>query len=68
MNNAGFLKAGTGRDIIIGQDAGGTPNAIQLGSAANPRVVANVPKFVTATGGGYFFSPSRTALEMIAHA
>ena len=54
------MPATPGIDLIIGQ--GTAPRNAQWRTGA----LTNVPKFVTATGGGYFFSPSITGLKSIA--
>lgn len=50
-----------GIDLIIGQTAVG-PRFGDLSSMNTDDVISDVPTFVTPTGTGYYFSPSRTAL------
>lgn len=50
-----------GIDLIIGQ--GGAPRDQTW---SNDKKIPVAPKFVTATGGGYFFSPSRAGLAHLA--
>ena len=61
------MPANPGIDLIIGQ--GGNPRNADwtIDSKTGPsRTLTKVPKFVTATGGGYFFSPSIPGLQVLA--
>lgn len=52
-----------GYDLIIGQ-APGSPRSFQLVTAAGEAATVVAPRqFVVATGGGYFFAPSISALR-----
>lgn len=52
-----------GHDMIIGQTGGTKPLEIELMNAAGgTRIVTTPQSFVTTTGGGYFLSPSISAL------
>lgn len=73
-NNPNFMfgkTTSTGRainpgiDMIIGQPA---PRRGDLSTDAAQVNLPDAPLFVTATGGGYFFSPSKAALTQIAAA
>ncbi len=52
-----------GFDLILGQPA---PRDADLTRAGAPERLTNVPKWVTSTGAGYFFSPSKSTLAQIA--
>lgn len=56
--------ASPGLDPIIGQ--GGARNLDQTSDDTRPTKLNGVPAFVTTTGAGYFFSPSRSTLAAIA--
>lgn len=56
----GTMPAHPGIDLIIGQAA------VRGASWDGNKVLQNVPKFVTATGGEYFFSPSISGLNALA--
>ena len=65
----GKKPAKPGIDLIIGQ--GSLPRQADwtVDSKAGPaKTLTNVPKFVTATGGEYFFSPSISGLKALASA
>lgn len=68
-NSAKRPRSPSGFDMIIGQNA--RPGAARarsctlLGRDASPATLVTVTDFVTATGGGYFFSPSVSALETV---
>lgn len=70
-NFAQKKPARPGIDLIIGQgklprDADWTVDG--TATPPEPRHLTNVPKFVTATGGGYFFSPSISGLRALTSA
>jgi Dyp-type peroxidase family len=58
-----------GFDMIIGQNgrpgAGRARSCTLLGDNASPATVKTTADFVVATGGGYFFSPSISALKSV---
>jgi Dyp-type peroxidase family len=58
-----------GFDMVIGQNgrpgAGRARSATILGRDASPATVVTMTDFVVATGGGYFFSPSISALDRV---
>jgi Dyp-type peroxidase family len=62
-------RSPSGFDMIIGQNgrpgAGRARSCTLLGHDASPATVVTMTDFVVATGGGYFFSPSMSALEMV---
>ena len=61
------MPAKPGIDLIIGQGAAPRDADWTVDSAAGPaRKLSGVPKFVTATGGEYFFSPSINGLTKLA--
>ncbi|WP_250532341.1 Dyp-type peroxidase [Caballeronia sp. ATUFL_F1_KS39] len=63
--NAGLAPPpGNGIDPILGQLANSPQRYIILG-ASQQRVNLPHTPWVTATGGGYFFTPSKTALEEV---
>lgn len=65
----GNKPAKPGIDLIIGQ--GPLPREADWtvdGKAGPAKKLTNVPKFVTATGGEYFFSPSISGLKALASA
>ena len=55
--------------MIIGQNArpgaGRARSCTLLGRDASSATLVTMTDFVTATGGGYFFSPSLSALEAV---
>ncbi len=58
-----------GIDLIIGQGPAPREADWTVDSTADPaKTLTNVPKFVTATGGGYFFSPSISGLRALTSA
>jgi Dyp-type peroxidase family len=67
LNDEDFKRPATGVDPILGQVAGtderGTINTV-LPNETNT-VQIGLAKWVTTTGGGYFFAPSITALRTI---
>lgn len=69
VNNPDFKDSGAGHDPIIGQNAADPNRARHFqvpqpnGSAATVTMIA---EWVTATGGGYFFAPSLSALATLA--
>jgi Dyp-type peroxidase family len=61
-NSTANPKAG-GNDLIIGQ-TGDAPRSSDLYAPTGESATVNAPtRFVVATGGGYFFSPSISALR-----
>jgi Dyp-type peroxidase family len=67
--NPGGQVEGEGHDLLVGQRADGKPRFAWLPSAAGPVRVDTtnaIPnRWVTASGGGYFFAPSMTALRTL---
>ncbi|PYN84793.1 MAG: hypothetical protein DMD87_26230 [Candidatus Rokuibacteriota bacterium] len=63
FNDSKFPTTTTGRDPLVGQPGG--PNEITLTQKGGP-VALTLRRFVTMTGGGYFFSPSIQALKLLA--
>jgi Dyp-type peroxidase family len=68
-NNAKRPRSPSGFDMIIGQNArpgaGRARSCTLLGRDASSANLVTMTDFVTATGGGYFFSPSISALEAV---
>lgn len=62
-------RSPSGFDMIIGQNgrpgAGRARSCTLLGHDAGAATVVTMTDFVIATGGGYYFSPSMSALEMV---
>lgn len=54
---------GSGHDMIIGQAGDSLERFCLIGAAMEP--VRTSERWVTATGGGYFFAPSKTALTTV---
>jgi Dyp-type peroxidase family len=69
VNSAKRPRSPGGFDMIIGQNgrpgAGRARSASIFGRDQSPGTVVTVADFVIATGGGYFFSPSISALEKV---
>jgi Dyp-type peroxidase family len=68
MNDENRPKAPSGNDMIVGQNAptaDGTRRCILFGSGLTQAQVQAPDQFVTPTGGGYFFVPSRSALRTV---
>jgi Dyp-type peroxidase family len=75
INNPDFLRAGTGHDPIIGQSA--SPSKVREFKILVPKLIGGSVKhesvqlktgsrhWVIPTGGGYFFSPSVGALNLL---
>ena len=63
---AAMMPASPGIDLIIGQQGPRDADWTVDSGAGPTKALTNVPKFVTATGGGYFFSPSLTGLATLA--
>jgi hypothetical protein len=53
-----------GPDPLVGQPAGG--RAFRLRQKGEPEVTIELDRFVTVTGGGYYFAPSIEALSRLA--
>jgi Dyp-type peroxidase family len=69
-NDPDFKDGGTGFDLVIGQNGGGTrERTAKLLLAGNQAPTLSTltakDEWVIPTGGGYFFSPSIIALQMI---
>lgn len=61
------MPAKPGIDLIIGQGTAPRNADWTVDNVAGPaRTLSGVPKFVTATGGEYFFSPSIDGLSLLA--
>jgi Dyp-type peroxidase family len=63
VNDPDFPEAGAGQDPIIAQSPANGSFTLPGG---RPDHVALMQRFVTTTGGEYFFQPSRSALTMLA--
>ena len=63
VNNPDFPRRDSGHDPVVAQTA--TPGSFTL-PGGRPDHVALMQRFVTTTGGDYFFSPSLSALQRLA--
>jgi Dyp-type peroxidase family len=68
MNDDSRPKAPSGHDMIVGQNAptsDGVRRCVLFGSGLQQAMVEAPGQFVTPTGGGYFFVPSKNALSAV---
>jgi Dyp-type peroxidase family len=65
-NDVAKPEVGAGEDPIIGRPKEGTARTIVLRHGPRPVDLRLPRSFVTATGGGYFFAPSLSALAALA--
>jgi len=68
VNNTSFLGLAGEDDPLIGNrrlDPRGGRSTFTLGGLPAPVCVADLPRFVTVKGGGYFFLPGLAALEYL---
>ena len=69
VNNPAFKDGGAGHDPILGQNAAdpGRARTFQVPKAdGSAQTVAVTGEWVIPTGGGYFFAPSLSALDVLA--
>lgn len=68
-NAVGFVKAGTGRDPIIGQRGTAAAAPLAIPAAWGQRGAASTPvtfkEFVRHRGGDYFFAPAKSTLAAL---
>jgi Dyp-type peroxidase family len=68
INDSSRPKAPSGNDMLVGQNAptaDGVRRCTLFGEALQAETVEAPGQFVTASGGGYFFIPSLTALRSV---
>jgi deferrochelatase/peroxidase EfeB len=68
INDPGRPKSPGGHDMIVGQNAAtedGVRRCVLFGDGLEPAQVEAKGQFVTASGGGYFFVPSISALAQV---
>jgi hypothetical protein len=66
VNNPNFKQAGVGVDPVLGQSEGadgGRRRTFNLRVGLDDHQVTAPEDWVIATGGGYFFSPSVSAMQ-----
>jgi deferrochelatase/peroxidase EfeB len=66
LNNPGFKKPETGVDPILGEANSERSSISTVLPEEQKPVELELGKWVTATGGGYFFAPSLSGLRYIA--
>jgi deferrochelatase/peroxidase EfeB len=70
INYGNDFKAGNDKEILLGNHGSGCPGRAVLpvdpDSDKAPFFLLNIPRLVLTRGGDYFFTPSMTALRMIA--
>lgn len=63
VNNPNFKEANVGFDMVIGQNNAGATSAMLHVDGQPPFELEEQENWVIPTGGGYFFSPSLSALK-----
>ena len=67
MNRVNGPEGGTGHDLLVGQGSGATrQRTANLPAAGGATPIATLAEWVIPTGGGYYFSPSLSALRQFA--
>ncbi|MES2299241.1 MAG: peroxidase [Pseudomonadota bacterium] len=70
INYGNDFRAGNDKEVILGNHNDENPSkaviAVEPDSELPPYFVRNIPRLVETRGGDYFFTPSMTALRMIA--
>ena len=68
MQNADFDGLRDETDPLLGRRNGGAPRSFTIPTRHGPVCLKNLPDFVSVVGGGYFWMPSRAAVDFLAHA